>query len=324
MKRLLGTAALAASLAFGPVIIGTAMAGDASSWTLSADESKIAYVSIKKESVGEVNYFEKISGTVSAEGDVTVNIDVTSVQTNIDIRNERMVAFVFDAAKPTATLTTKIDMAALEKLEPGATISVDVEGTLTLSGISVGIETSMFVARLSDKRVMVSTDDMIVVGTEDLGVTAGIDKLMELAKLPSITRVSPVSLRFVFTKDDQKAAVEPVAAPAEATKVATLSGDISKGKQVFKRCAACHDAKAEKNKVGPHLVNIVGRKAGSVEGYEYSAAMKGADVTWTADNIAEFVTKPKDFIKGTKMAFNGLNKPEQVQDLVAYLNSLGG
>jgi cytochrome c2 len=63
---------------------------------------------------------------------------------------------------------------------------------------------------------------------------------------------------------------------------------------VFKRCQTCHDIKAEKNKVGPHLVGIVGRPAGSVEGFKYSEAMKSSGVTWTEENIAIYVIRLPD------------------------------
>jgi hypothetical protein len=78
---------------------------------------------------------------------------------------------------------------------------LDVEGALAFLGATVEIETEMFVARMSETKVLVTTNDMIFVSTEDLGVSAGIDKLMELAKLPGITRTIPVTIRFVF---DQK------------------------------------------------------------------------------------------------------------------------
>src|SRR5687767_507491 len=77
-----------------------------------------------------------------------------------------------------------------------------------------------------------------------------------------------------------------------------LAADPENGEKVFKRCQTCHDIKAEKNKVGPHLVGIVGRPAGSVEGFKYSDAMKSSGVTWTEENIAIYVKDPKGFIKG--------------------------
>lgn len=102
-------------------------------------------------------------------------------------------------------------------------------------------------------------------------------------------------------------------------------GDAEKGKKVFNKCKACHVADAEKNKVGPHLVNIVDRAAGSVEGYKYSKALKAKaeeGLVWDEASIDAYLAKPKDFIPKTKMAFPGLKKDEQRADVIAYLKSL--
>jgi cytochrome c len=98
-----------------------------------------------------------------------------------------------------------------------------------------------------------------------------------------------------------------------------LAADPEAGEKVFKKCQTCHDAKAEKNKVGPYLKGVVGRKAGSAEGFKYSDAMKNSGITWTEDNLATYLKDPKGFIKGNKMAFAGLKKDDEVADLIAYL-----
>jgi cytochrome c len=98
-----------------------------------------------------------------------------------------------------------------------------------------------------------------------------------------------------------------------------LAADPEAGEKVFKKCQTCHDAKAEKNKVGPYLKGVVGRKAGSAEGFKYSDAMKSSGVTWTEENIAIYLKDPKGFIKGNKMAFAGLKKDDEIADVIAYL-----
>jgi cytochrome c len=72
--------------------------------------------------------------------------------------------------------------------------------------------------------------------------------------------------------------------------------------------------------VGPSLHGLIGRKAGSVPGYAYSPAMKNADVTWDDDTLSKYLTDPKAFIPGDKMAFPGVKDPSQLADLLAYLN----
>ena len=108
-----------------------------------------------------------------------------------------------------------------------------------------------------------------------------------------------------------------------------MEADIKKGKKVFRKCKACHVVDKEKNKLGPHLVNIIGRKAAAIEGYKYSKAMKakgeGDDgLVWTEENLTEYLIKPKKFIPGTKMAFPGLKKEKDRVNLIAYLQSIGG
>lgn len=165
-------------------------------WTSVADQSSVAFGSIKKDVVGEVHHFQKVSGTVSDAGAVTITIDLGSVETNIDIRNERMIEHVFKAVNPTATLSGEVGMDDVNAMAVGTTAIVDFEGTLTLAGV----EAEMLVARLGETSVLVTTADFIMLSTEDLGINAGVDKLMSLADLPGITRVTPVSVRMVFNK----------------------------------------------------------------------------------------------------------------------------
>lgn len=97
-------------------------------------------------------------------------------------------------------------------------------------------------------------------------------------------------------------------------------GDVNKGAKLFKKCKACHTLEeGGKNKIGPNLFGVFGRVAGSLEGYRFSKAMKGADVVWDETTLDQFLTKPKKFIPKTKMGFPGLKKEGQRADLIAYL-----
>lgn len=116
-----------------------------------------------------------------------------------------------------------------------------------------------------------------------------------------------------------------VLALAALPAVALADGDPVKGEAVFKKCKACHVAEEAKNRVGPHLVNLIGRKAASVEDYKYSDAMKAKaeeGVVWDEATFDTYITKPKEFVSGTKMVFAGLPKEKDRADLIAYLKSI--
>ena len=101
------------------------------------------------------------------------------------------------------------------------------------------------------------------------------------------------------------------------------AGDVAAGEKVFKKCKACHVVDKEKNKTGPHLVGLIGREAGSVDSFKkYSKAMKGSGIVWNAETLDGYLANPKKYLKGTKMAFAGLKKEKDRQNIIAYLESL--
>jgi cytochrome c2 len=108
-----------------------------------------------------------------------------------------------------------------------------------------------------------------------------------------------------------------------ALPAAAHAGDAAMGEKVFKKCAACHAVgDGAKHKVGPHLNEVFGRIAGSLEDYKYSKAMiaaGGDGLAWDEASLATYLEKPRDMIKGTKMAFAGLRKQDEVDNVIAYL-----
>ena len=98
-------------------------------------------------------------------------------------------------------------------------------------------------------------------------------------------------------------------------------GDVVSGEKIFKKCAACHSiAKGGKNKIGPALYNVVGRKVGGVSDYKYSKALAGYEKSWTFEELNGFLLKPAKWIKGTKMAYAGLRKEKDRASIIKYLN----
>ena len=101
-------------------------------------------------------------------------------------------------------------------------------------------------------------------------------------------------------------------------------GDPEAGRQVFKKCQACHSVVPGKNMLGPSLAGVVGRKAGSAAGYSYSDAMKNAGFDWDAAKLDAYLTAPQSVVPGNKMPFPGLKTGQDRADVLAFLSSAGG
>ena len=95
--------------------------------------------------------------------------------------------------------------------------------------------------------------------------------------------------------------------------------DVEKGKVVFEQCAACHSLDGAGDFDGPTLKGVIGRKAGSLEDYRYSAAMKRSDVVWDAMTLDQYAADPQAFIPGNRMAFAGIADKTSRDDLIAFL-----
>jgi cytochrome c len=101
---------------------------------------------------------------------------------------------------------------------------------------------------------------------------------------------------------------------------AAQDGNAEEGAEVFKKCRACHDVGPDaKNKVGPLLNGLEGRKSGTIEGYNYTEANKNSGITWDETVFAEYIKDPRAKIPGTKMAFAGIKSENEIKNLWAYL-----
>ncbi|MEM9221410.1 MAG: YceI family protein [Pseudomonadota bacterium] len=189
----------AIAVAVAALVSLSAQAAHADTWTLDGDESKIAFGSIKNNQIGEVSTFKTISGGVDDGGTATVEIDLGSLDTKIDIRNERMIKHVFNAI-PSAKVSAAIDMNAVSKLGVGDTMVLPSRATLSFLGKDLNVSAELFIARLAEDKVLVATADMIMFSTTVAGIDPGIDVLREIASLQEITRVAPVTLRLVFER----------------------------------------------------------------------------------------------------------------------------
>ena len=123
----------------------------------------------------------------------------------------------------------------------------------------------------------------------------------------------------------------PAAAPAVAAdntdtvagvKLAAYTGDAKKGEADFITCKTCHAIEAGVNKIGPSLHGVVGRKAGIIPGFTYSAANKNSGITWTPEKLFQYLEGPQRVVPGTKMTFAGWpTDPQKRADVIAYLKA---
>jgi cytochrome c len=103
---------------------------------------------------------------------------------------------------------------------------------------------------------------------------------------------------------------------------ADAAGDPEEGATVFNKCRACHRiGPGARTVVGPELNGVVGRKAGSIEGYPYSAALKAAGLTWDEATLTQWLRSPRALVPGTRMTFAGISKDDDIANVIAYLKT---
>lgn len=183
------------------LVVFTSVAGRAD-WTLDPAVSSLSYISIKNGDYGEINHFTRLSGGVAADGAATISIDLTSVDTAVDIRNERVQKFLFDVtASPSATVTAVVDMAALADLAVGEIAQQDVTVTVLLADQTMDYDARIVISHLAAGRVRLTTPFPVIVSADDFSLLAGLEKLREIAGLDSIQPVVPVTFDLSFNAE---------------------------------------------------------------------------------------------------------------------------
>lgn len=175
-------------------------------WTLEGDKSRLNFVSIKKDTVGELHSFKELNGKIADSGDFEFSIPLAGVETLIPLRNERMTEFLFETAKfPLASGKGKIDMAHLNKLAVGAVDSLVVPVAINLHGKTVTKNVAFQVAKLDAATLWVVTEAPFLIDAAEFDMTAGVDKLRDLVLLPNIAYAVPVTVSLIFKQDVKKA-----------------------------------------------------------------------------------------------------------------------
>ena len=177
-----------------------ASAQAAAQWTLSADDSSLSFISVKAEHIAEVHSFARLSGEIDSGGEAVVSIDLTSVQTGIDIRNERMQSMLFNTDMyPRAQVSADVDAAALSSMAVGESAVLEVPLAINLHGEVLTLPAPLRVSHVQGG-LRVDTLAPIIVKADAFALVDGIESLREIAGLPSISRSVPVSFSLLFSQ----------------------------------------------------------------------------------------------------------------------------
>ena len=176
------------------------MAQAQADWTLS-ESSRIGFVSIKNNSIGENNAFERVSGNISASGQVSLSVDLSSVETGVGIRNERLQKMLFEVASfPTATIDAVLTDSQIAVLKAGGAQTESLGVSIGLHGKTVNKTANLSVSA-SDGDVRVMTTQPIVITAQEFGLEAGVAALQQIAGLNAISRSIPVTVDLRLTAD---------------------------------------------------------------------------------------------------------------------------
>jgi len=168
-------------------------------WQLDNEASQLNFISTKATHIAESHTFTKLQGSVNDAGQANLTIDLASVETMIPIRNERMGTMLFEIASfPTAEFTAQVDLEAFNQLSVGATQDMALNGELSLRSTTLPLNTNVQIIKLDGNRVQVQTLKPIILNASSLSVVEGIEKLRNVAGLPSISHSVPVTFSLIF------------------------------------------------------------------------------------------------------------------------------
>lgn len=177
------------------------MAPAQADWALN-DSSRIGFVSIKNNSIGENNAFERVSGSISESGQVAVSVDLSSVETGIGIRNERLQKMLFEVASfPTATIDAALSDSQIAGLKAGGAQTESVAVSISLHGKTVNKTANLSVSASDGGDVRVTTTQPIVITAQEFGLEVGVAALQQIAGLNAISRSIPVTVDLRLTAD---------------------------------------------------------------------------------------------------------------------------
>ena len=170
-------------------------------WVLDDAASSFYYVTSKAAVVSEVNTFGGLSGGIADDGTATLTIDLATVNTNIEVRDQRMRDIAFSVAEfPTADVTVKVDVMALDGMAPGTVNSGSHTATVSLHGVSKDLSAELRIVKLDTDTVLVELAKPLLVAAGDFGLTEGVEELRTVANLPSINPQVVVEFTLFYNK----------------------------------------------------------------------------------------------------------------------------
>ena len=168
-------------------------------WVLDPEDSALSFVSTKAINVAEVHRFATLSGGVDDEGQVSISIDLASVDTGIELRDERMRSMLFDTANfPLAEVTARVDAGAIASIGEGESMGKQLEAVLSLHGEQRPVIVDVSVTRAGGDRIVIASKKPVVINATEFRLAEGVEALREIAGLPSISLAVPVSFVLVF------------------------------------------------------------------------------------------------------------------------------
>tara|TARA_R110001592_G_scaffold363393_1_gene687169 strand:+ start:10343 stop:10951 length:609 start_codon:yes stop_codon:yes gene_type:complete len=170
-------------------------------WELDSTKSAVNFISVKNNAVAEVHSFGDMVGYVSNDGTVQLNIALASVDTLIEVRDERMRELLFETVTfPSAKVAATVDPKFIAVLAEGGTITTDLSFTLSLHGAEKTLTVPVVMIGESEERIQVFTSRPLIVNAADFGLEAGIAALQKVAGLNAISTAVPVTVHLVFTR----------------------------------------------------------------------------------------------------------------------------
>lgn len=189
---------LRALLVIGLCALGVASAAARADWHLDADASTLGFASVKNGSIAEGHRFHSLSGRVDEHGAELV-IDLASVDTQIEIRDERMREMLFEVVDfPQAVFRAELDASMVDGMASGDSQTLDIAGTLSIHGVEAPVSATVVVTRAAEGRVVVASARPVVVSASALDLGDGIQRLQEVAGLAGITTMVPVTFTLTF------------------------------------------------------------------------------------------------------------------------------